>query len=190
MINTEDNKKTDRELVEVLYNHLSSRDAFITVSKAGVIKVDEYILKPGNTLSWLQVNARSIPEISPLLLIDPNKILAMFRVVHAQNIRVSVPYEEVEVKSYDFGGLIPFQSVTDSSHYVLFDTNSNTVMDLDYKTFKETLGDRSVPPIRGRIEFNPYFPKPITFREDQYRRMCNFLNTYRKPEWQDEVANK
>src|SRR5690606_24146871 len=95
-------------------------------------------------------------------------------------------YEQVNVQNYNYNGLIPFQSVTDASKYVIFDTTSGTVMDLDFKTFKENRETASVEPIRGRIEFNPYSPKPIDFRPDQYGRPCNFLNTYKKPAWQEE----
>jgi hypothetical protein len=173
------------ELVSRMYQTLKEQGSFIKVSSAGVVSIDEERLPVKEVLKFLQPICKANPEYTPLLLGDASAFLSAFRIIHAQTARARPAYEESEVRNYNYAGLIPFQSVTDATRYVLFDTNLGSVMDLDFKTFKENRDTAGIDPIRGRIEFNPYSPKPIDFRPDQYGRPCNFLNTYKKPEWQE-----
>lgn len=174
----------EKQLVEEFYTHLIRQGSLIKVSATGTIRIDEEVINSKNALMWLQGKIRNTPQFTPLLLQEIPQFLAHLRVTHAVAIRSRPTYDEVEIRHYDYTGLIPFQSVTDSNRYAIFDTLTSSVMDLDFKTFKEAM--ERVEPIRGRIEFNPYFPQPITFREDQYGRPCNYLNIYKKPEWQDD----
>lgn len=173
------------DLVHALYNHLKDHHAYIKVSNAGVLSINDERILPKNVVSFLQGIGRTAPEFTPLLMLDATAFLSAFRIFHSQVVRARPEYDQVQVTNYNYNGLIPFQSVTDSSKYVIFDTTSGIVMDLDFKTFKENRDTANIDPIRGRIEFNPYSPKPIDFRNDQYNRPCNFLNTYKKPEWQE-----
>lgn len=177
----------EEQLVADFYSHLREEGSVIKVSTQGSIRVDEELIKPNQALQWVQSRVKDREELRPLLLMEVPKMLAMFRVAHARFMRNTPQYDDVRLQHYDYEGLIPFQSVTDAKRFALFDTKTNSVMDLDYATFKESMGTR-VEAIRGRIEFNPYFPQPISFRPDQYGRPCNFLNTYKKPEWQDSVT--
>lgn len=178
--------QNQNELISQLYHQLKSQGAFIKVSQAGMVSVNDEKIPSKEVLRFIQGIARTSPEYTPLLMLDPTAFLAGFRIAHAQSTRARPEYEPVQVQNYNYNGLIPFQSVTDSSKFVLFDTELGTVMDLDFKTFKENRDTANIDPIRGRIEFNPYQPKPIDFRPDQYGRPCNFLNTYKKPEWQED----
>lgn len=172
-------------LIEKMYKSLKEQGTTVKVSRSGVVSINEERLTPKDVLPFLQGLSKTAPEYSPLLMMDVGAFLGAFRILHSQATRVARPEYAVEVNNYDYNGLIPFQSVTDASKYAMFDTTSGTVMDLDFKTFKENRDTANIDPIRGRIEFNPYSPKPIDFRPDHYGRPCNFLNTYKKPEWQE-----
>lgn len=173
-----------KALVEDFYMDLKDSGATINISRSGVISVNEEKVQVRNCLTFLQTRCRTNPRYNPLLLMEVVSFLNYFRMVHSQAQRNAFDYSDVEVRNYNYEGLIPFQSVTDVNRYVLFDTATGTVTDLDFKTFKENPDTRNIQPIRGRIEFNPYSPKPIDHREDQFGRPCNFLNTYKKPSWQ------
>lgn len=175
---------TNKTLVETLYRELKDEGAHIKVTPSGMVSINEEKLPSKNVLTFLQGRCRVKPSYNPLLLMETTAFLAHFRVIHAQAVRTVPTYDEVEVNNYNYDGLIPFQSVTDASKFVVFDTREGSVTDLDYATFKQNRDTARIEPIKGRIEFNPYIPKPIDFRNDQYGRPCNFLNTYKKPEWQ------
>lgn len=177
---------TNPELVEQLYHSLKGQGAFIKVSSAGMVSVNDEKIPSKDVLKFIQNVCRTSPEFTPLLMSDASAFLSAFRIVHSQSSRARPDYDQVTVQNYNYNGLIPFQSVTDATRFVLFDTTLGTVMDLDFKTFKENRDTAAIDPIRGRIEFNPYLPKQLDFRPDQYGRPCNFLNTYKKPEWQED----
>lgn len=176
----------NNDLVIRLYHSLKSQGAFIKVSSAGVVSINDERIPSKNVLQFIQGISRTSPEFSDLLMAEPSAFLSAFRIVHSQAIRARPEFAQEEVRNYNYSGLIPFQSVTDASKFILFDTTQGKVMDLDFKTFKENRDTAGIDPIRGRIEFNPYSPKTIDFREDQYGRPCNFLNTYKKPAWQED----
>ncbi len=177
---------TNGELVEELYHQLKGQGAFIKVSSAGMVSVNDEKIPSKDVLRFLQNICRTSPQYQDLMMSDPSAFLSAFRIVHAQSSRARPEYDRVEINNYNYNGLIPFQSVTDATKFILFDTTTSTVMDLDFKTFKENRDTAGIEPIKGRIEFNPYQPKPLDFRNDQYGRPCNYLNTYRKPEWQED----
>lgn len=174
------------DLVQKLYYQLRDQGAFIKVTSAGMVSVNDEKIPSKSVLQFLQGICRTSPEYQSLLMVEPTAFLSSFRITHSQTTRARPDYEPVQVQNYNYNGLIPFQSVTDSTKYILFNTETGTVTDLDFKTFKENRDTAGIDPIRGRIEFNPYSPKPIDFRNDQYGRPCNFLNTYKKPEWQED----
>jgi hypothetical protein len=174
------------ELTIQLYEKLRGQGAFIKVTSAGMVSVNDEKIPSKEVLRFLQGICRTASEFTPLLMMETNSFLSSFRIAHAQATRARPEYDQTTVQNYNYAGLIPFQSVTDSTRYVLFDTETSTVMDLDYATFRENRDTSAIEPIRGRIEFNPYQPRPIDFRNDKYGRPCNFLNTYKKPEWQED----
>jgi hypothetical protein len=98
--------------------------------------------------------------------------------------RARPQYTPVTVQTYDYSNYIPFQSITDANKYVIFDANSGIITDLDYAAFRANPDTAKIEVVRGRIEFNPYSPIALEFRTDAYGRKCNFLNTYKKPNWQ------
>lgn len=174
----------NKELVEQLYSDLKGENAFVKVTHAGTISVNEEKVNTKNALQFLQGRVRTNGDLSPLLMMEVNSFLSLFRITHAQATRQTPDYKEVEVGNYDFNGLIPFQSVTDATRFVMFDANLGTVTDLDFATFKANRDTARIEPIKARIEFNPYSPRQIDHRKDHYGRPCNFLNTYKKPAWQ------
>lgn len=175
---------SNKELVEALYADLKNENAFIKVTHAGSISINEEKINLRNTLQFLQGRVRMNAELNPLLMMEVNSFLSLFRITHAQATRQTPEYKDVEVNNYNFDGLIPFQSVTDASRYVMFDSKLGTVTDLDFDTFKSNRDTARIEPIKARIEFNPYSPRQIDYRKDHYGRPCNFLNTYKKPAWQ------
>lgn len=175
----------DKELVDRLYHSLKDQGTIIKVTRSGVVVINEDRILAKDVLQFLQNICKTSAEYSPLLMTEQAAFLNAFKISHAQATRNRPEYEQVEVQNYSYANLIPFQSVIDSTKFVMFDTTLSTVTDLDFKTFKENSATSNIEPIRGRIEFNPYSPKPIDFRPDQYGRPCNFLNTYKKPEWQE-----
>lgn len=93
--------------------------------------------------------------------------------------------------NFNWEGLIPFQSITDSNTYLIYDAIRNRITDYDYKVYKAAVDkEDKVPLLVARIGFNPYNPKPIWDMEDDYGRNCKYVNTYRKPSWQldEELA--
>lgn len=176
----------NRDLVEQLYSDLKGENAFIKVTPAGNISINEEKVGIKNALQFLQGRVRLNPSLDKLLMLEVNSFLSLLRIVHGQATRQTPDYKEVQVGNYDFNGLIPFQSVTDASRHVLFDSKLGTVTDLDFDTFKNNRDTARIEPIKARIEFNPYSPKQIDYRKDHYGRPCNFLNTYKKPAWQYE----
>jgi hypothetical protein len=170
-----------------LYDFLTSRRKIVEVTAAGIIKVDGERILDKNCLQFLQNQASVNPTLAPCMLIPTNEFLIAFRGIVNSELRKAPDYEQVTIESYDYSNLIPFQAITDASKTIIFDTSTSSITDIDYSTFKSNRETAKIEPIRGRIEFNPYSPLPITFKEDRYGRQCNFINTYKKPAWQYNI---
>lgn len=177
---TEDQKK----LVQTFYDKLKLDGAIIKLTPQGTLYVNEEKVTLKNALTFLQAQCKGRSDLSPILLMEMNHFITLMKLTIANSMRHRPEYDQVEVRNYNYEGLIPFQSVTDASRFVLFDATTSTVTDLDFATFKANRDTARIEPIRGRIEFNPYSPKPIDFRPDIFGRPCNYLNTYKKPSWQ------
>jgi len=172
-------------LVEKMHSDFKLTGTYIKIHSSGTIILGDEKINQKNCLSFLREMAQLSPEYVPLVMEDSNTFLNAFRIVHSQDLKKIVGDFSVEINSYNYQGLIPFQSITDATKYVMFDTTNGMVTDLDFKTYRESKDATVREPIRGRIEFNPYHPEPLTHRNDFYGRPCNFLNTYKKPAWQE-----
>ena len=171
-------------LVGELVNYVKDSNRRLELTTTGKVKVDSEILSNNSAFTFIQRMAVEQPKFQPLLLTPVQDFLASMRVVLTSIARSRPEYAAVTVQSYDYSNYIPFQSITDSNRYVLFDANSGIITDLDYATFKANPETARIEVVRGRIEFNPYTPIALEYRQDSYGRNCNFLNTYKKPNWQ------
>ncbi len=183
------NEEKPRELIGAMYDELVEEGSLFTVSRGGHLTINSERITANNALQFLQGRCRKSPALNPLLLMEPVAFLALFRMVYTrkQTEAKTLPeFEDVQLRNYSYQGLIPFQSVTDGGKFVLFDTHTSEVTDLDYVSFKMNKEHANIEPITGRIEFNPYNPKPLSYKHDRYGRPTNFLNTYKKPAWQDK----
>jgi hypothetical protein len=171
-------------MLSKLLDTLREQRVLVEMTPAGYIKINSEKLTKNNTFDFVQRHAIEDPALQRLLLIPATELMTSFKVVISKASRVKVQYDPVTIQNYDYSDLIPFQSITDASKFILFDAKIGKVTDIDFATFKSNPETSKHDVIRGRIEFNPYYPKQLDFRSDQYGRPCNFLNTYLKPAWQ------
>ena len=171
------------ELVHDLMKDLKEAKVSITVSATGSVKIDGEKLNTTNVFGFLQKAALGDPKYNPLMLAPASETLNQMRSSAIALSRIKAEIDGIVVQSYDFEGLIPFQSITESERFCLYDSKNDAVTDLDYKAYKQSEGPQ-VKIVKARIVFNPYSPKVLDFRSDDYGRPCNFLNTYKKPLWQ------
>jgi hypothetical protein len=178
-----DNTST-KSLVAELLDFFKSSNKRLEYTTAGTIKVDSEKITPQTVIPLLQRYAIEQPRFQPLLLVNTNEVVNAMKVVLAGIARARPTYTEVTVQNYDYSGYIPFQSITDANRYVLFDVTKGVISDLDYDAFRANPETAKIEVVRGRIEFNPYSPTTLEFKKDAYGRSCNFLNTYKRPNWQ------
>jgi hypothetical protein len=156
----------------------------LEVSRTGSIKIGAEKVTERNWLAMLQTMIVDNADLLPLMQVQASNALAAFRLMLSQISRARPSFDGVTIQNYDFSDLLPFRSITNANHYVIFDTKKREITDLDYLTFRSNPTTASIEPITARIEFNPYSPETISFRADEFGRQCNHINTYKKPEWQ------
>ena len=170
-------------LCDDLHRHLKSKGIETEVTASGAIKIDGERLTTPKVLPFLQKCAIENSALQPLLFKSASEVMNALRSAIITNQRIRARIDGVELQSYDYNGLVPFQSITDSDKFVLYDSVNQVVTDLDYNTYRQSTNVQ-IEVIKARISFNPYSPKILDFKNDEYGRPCNFINIYRKPLWQ------
>ena len=187
-----------QEMVEKFYNLVLKECGKFRVYKDGRANFGRGVQRFGKIQDYLKRLTRENPDILPLMAIDENFL-------HYQMYRYSEKLESEEMGmrktkptgsenpsyipddfyNFDWTGLIPFQSITDSNTYLIYDAKRNKITDYDYKVYKAAVDkEDKVPLLVARIGFNPYNPRPIWDMKDEYGRECKYLNLYQKPSWQ------
>lgn len=162
------------------------------ISKSKVLLIDEMKVTAQNCGTVLIQCAKDagINEYSMMIASSPNTMLFLDEVkkeiTRQQNAGKNVVAEYAEiVKQYDYSQFIPFISVLDSKVTRLFHVPTGRVTDLDYDTYYATVPkEQQQAPIRAIIEFNPYTPKQIYIKRDEFTVEASHINLYRKPAWQ------
>lgn len=176
--------KTTLNLCREAIEHLKNSGRRVEITSSGKIKIDGEAINNNSVFGFIQTLALENVKFQPLLLTPMPEVVNSFRIILVSVAKERPQYTQVPIQSYDYSKYIPFQSITDGGKYIIFDTETNKITDLDYSVFKSNPETSKMEVVRGRIEFNPYSPKPLEFKEDAYGRSCNFLNTYNKPSWQ------